>query len=102
MGSAKYLKLIQTIRLDLLELFGSGYVIDHCITALSEERKKKQTIYYISNRLMDMNEILATQFGGRYAQQSLFEVLEGEDKPIQETRTGEQIKRDLMAKINSL
>ena len=85
----------------MLELFGSGYVIDHCITALSEEREKKQIVYYISNRLYDMNEILATQFGGRYAQQSLYEVMEGENKP-KETRTGEQIKRDLMAKINSL
>lgn len=47
----------------MLELFGSGYVIEHCISALSEKRKietQKQKdlicIYYISDCLKIISE----------------------------------------------
>ena len=34
--------MTEDIRLDLLELYGSGYVIDHCISALSRRREKTE------------------------------------------------------------
>ena len=66
MGSAKYTELISTIRLDLLDLFGSRYVIDHCIAALNKSRKESAYRSYVTDALKNINEILARNFGGSY------------------------------------
>ena len=51
MGAERYFKLSETIRLDLLELYGSGYVIDHCISAFLEEEEKKSYCIYVTDAL---------------------------------------------------
>ena len=54
-GPNGYLDLCEDIRLDLLELYGRGYVIDHCIAALLRKQKKeaKETLFrmYVTDAL---------------------------------------------------
>ncbi len=54
-GPDGYFELCEDIRLDLLELYGRGYVIDHCIAAFSRKNKTeaKETIYraYVTDAL---------------------------------------------------
>jgi len=43
--------LIESIRLDLLDLFGSGYVIDHCVSAFLKSQREELYQYYITDAL---------------------------------------------------
>lgn len=63
MGANEYLNLISTIRLDLLELFGSGYVVEHCVSAFvakkkAEKEKKEREIFneYVADCLKVITE----------------------------------------------
>lgn len=54
-GPDGYFDLCEDIRLDLLDLYGRGYVIDHCVAAFLRMRKKeaKETLYkaYLTDAL---------------------------------------------------
>ena len=51
MGADRFFKLTENIRLDLLELYGSGYVIDHCISAFSEYQEHFSYCIYVTDML---------------------------------------------------
>ena len=93
MGADWYLTCVKTIRLDLLDLFGSDYVIEHCTSEYLEKAKEKERTYYIANCLKNINEIIANQFGGKYLSIGLKEALEPEKE---NTRTGDDIARDII------
>ena len=93
MGSEEYFHCVESIRLDLLDLFGSGYVIEHCISALLERKKKDTLDIYLADCLKNINEILAKTYGGSYSNQRYVELInpKKEDK-----RTGDEIAADII------
>lgn len=100
MGADKYLNYIQTIRLDLLELFGSGYVIDHCISAFANEQEKikrweeeKQYRYYLTDCLKLITENTAKFAGGSYISNRYEDIIDS--KPIIE-KTGDEIASEII------
>lgn len=97
MGSAKYTELISTIRLDLLNLFGSHYVIDHCIVALNQSRKVDAFRSYIADGVKNINEILARYHGGSYMSIRYDEMI-GTDKKASEPENGDEIVRQVFRK----
>lgn len=48
---------ISTIRLDLLELFGSGYVMEHCVSAFLEHRRNQLYQTYITDALKEIGKL---------------------------------------------
>ena len=100
MGADEYLKFIQTIRLDLLELFGSGYVIDHCIAVFSKEQEEakkqeeeKRYRYYLTDCLKLITENTAKYAGGSYLTISFRDIMD--PKPVIE-KSGDEIAAEVI------
>lgn len=64
MGGDCYFELTEDIRLDLLELYGRGYVIDHCIASLRKRNKELGYRVYVTDTLKMIAENTAKQVGG--------------------------------------
>ena len=102
MGADKYLRYIQTIRLDLLELFGNGYVIDHCIAVFTNEQEEikkceeeKQYRYYLTDCLKLIAENTAKYAGGSYISNRYKDIVD--PQPIME-KTGDEIAAEIIMK----
>ena len=87
--------MIKTIRLDLLELMGSGYVIEHCISALSELRREKTYQYYVADALKNINDIVAKTFSGPYMTSRLYE-MNGNSVKTHVEKTGDEIAMEII------
>ena len=100
MGADKYLKYIQTIRLDLLELFGNGYVIDHCIALLKKEREERIYRVYITDGLKAISETLQSIRGsGSALSVRWLDLVEKKDKELNMKIWGED-KEDKPVEVN--
>ena len=105
MGANEYFELIQSIRLDLLDLFGSGYVIDHCISALSrkgEKAKEKQKMLTCMNYFADCIKVITEntaksvrQDQGSYVTRRLNDLLDS-DRTAEPERSGDEIAADII------
>lgn len=58
-GPDGYFELCEDIRLDLLELYGRGYVIDHCIAALKRKNEAKIKEIRLNAYITDALKIIA-------------------------------------------
>ena len=101
MGSDTYLKLISTIRLDLLELFGSGYVIEHCVAAFSDLQRERAFQAYVTDCLKMVAENTSKPYGGKYPGKRFADVWEKMGKP-KDKRTAEDIISHMLRKINGI
>ena len=54
------MSLCETIRLDLLDILGSGYVIDHCVSAIIKKNKEKLYQKYIAESFKNVNDNIAS------------------------------------------
>ena len=106
MGANEYFELIQSIRLDLLDLFGSGYVIDHCISALSrkgEKAKEHQEMLTCMNYFADCIKIITENTAksvrqdqeGSYVTRHLNDLLDP-DRAAEPERSGDEIAADII------
>ena len=93
---------MQSVRLDLLELFGSGYVIDCCVSAFRQKREHQQEleiqklyVYYMSDclRVITENTAKSAHSDASYIKNRLKELMEPE--PI-ELKTGDEIAADII------
>lgn len=106
MGADEYQSLIHTIRLDLLEIFGSGYVIDHCISAFSLKqdqlrREQEEKVYrnYIADCLKVITENTAKSAMGEayYITNRLADIIDP-NPAAEEEKTGDEIAEEIMKK----
>lgn len=88
--------MISTIRLDLLDLMGSGYVVDHCISALSLNAENLKYQLYITDCLKNINEIMAKRYGGSYVSVRYSELIGNNKQDKDEEKTGDEIAIDIM------
>ena len=65
MGADEYLRCCRSIRLELLEVFGRGYVIEHCLSELRERAERRRFHAYVTDALMLLTENTARAAGGR-------------------------------------
>lgn len=93
MGADQYTECIETIRLDLLDLFGSDYVFEHCVTAIRQKMERKQARYYIADALHNINAIMAQRYGGNYMAQRLSEIM---NVPKEPEKSGDEIAADVI------
>ena len=64
-GEREYFRLCREIRPELLDIFGRGYVIDHCLEALERQREARRYRSYVTDALMVIAENTARFAGGR-------------------------------------
>lgn len=100
MGAQEYLTLCSTIRLDILDLLGSGYVIDHCIAALKEKNERRAAVVYITDTLKILNENVTRIGGGSTLKARYIDLVETkEPEPV---RSSEQIINSIKDKLRMM
>jgi len=83
----------------MLELFGSGYVIEHCIAAFSLSQKRKLFEVYITDCLKLIAENTAgLSRQGKYLKLRYLDIADKPQKPV-ETRSAEEIIDDIKTKM---
>lgn len=82
-----------------MELFGKGYVIDHCISLFKEKQEEKLLKVYITDGLKTITETLQRVYGGASLNVRWIDLI---DPKEEETRTGEEIIQHMKDKIKAL
>ena len=77
----------------MLELFGSGYVIEHCIAVYSEYSREEAFRVYMTDAVMCLGESIANAYGGQYMQMRYADLF---DKEAEDERTADEIAMDII------
>lgn len=80
----------------MLELLGSGYVIEYCVAAYTEHSKQEAYRNYIADGVRNINEAVATYYGGTYMQIRFADMMRGEDAG--DERTGDEVALEVIEK----
>lgn len=96
MGAESYAECINTIRLDLLEILGKSYIIQHCVAFLKNKSKEKAFQIYVTDSLKIIAETLAHHYGGSVLNMRYADIISDEEP---ENRTAEDIINNLKAKM---
>ena len=80
----------------MLELFGKGYVVEHCIAFLQRQRKQEELTFYVTDALMYISQNTANVAGGKALQKRFYDVINA--KP-EETRTAQDIINNIKKKL---
>ena len=81
----------------LLEMIGRGYVIDYCVSLFNSRIRERLYREYVTSTLKVLNDNFAKQFGGNVMSMNYADLFESRD---QDTRTGDEIVRDIMKRAN--
>ena len=86
--------------MDLLDFFGRGYVIDHCVSALKSYYKRKAFEVYVTDALMVIAGNTARTHGGSTMRCRYAEMIEtGNEK--EDTRTADDIISNIKNKLSN-
>lgn len=96
MGAQGYTECLETIRIDLLEILGKSYIIQHCVAFLKRKSEEDAFRMYIAEGVKILTENTAKQFGGSALSISFRDIISGE-KP--DERTEEDIINGLKEKL---
>lgn len=83
---------VSSIRLDMLELLGKGYVVDYCMAFFRRKKEQEKYLSYYADALSIISETLAGYVGGKYVKRM------GEGQK-EETRTASEIIDRIKAKL---
>ena len=86
-----------SIRLDLLSIFGSGYVVEHCIAVFRKKAQEKIYRAYITDALKAISQNTAAFNGQGLAMSGRFAELAGYI-PKADEMTGDEIVADIIAR----
>ena len=74
---------------------GSGYVIEHCVSAFSDMCEEKAFRSYIADGIKCISEAIANQFGGSYLQERYADII---TVSRVEEKTGDEIALEVIKK----
>lgn len=74
---------------------GSGYVIEHCVSAFSDMCEEKAFRSYIADGIKCISESVANQFGGSYLQERYADIV---SISRTEEKTGDEIALEVIKK----
>lgn len=75
----------------MVDLLGTGYVVEYCVSRYKHKQEEKQYRVYITDALMVIANNTARAFGGSTVTMRYSDII----KP-QDTRTGDDIAVDVM------
>lgn len=81
------------LSVELLNLIGKGYVIDHCISLFNKQAKEEAYRTYVTDTLKTLNSNFAKIFGGNYFNLRYADAV----NPNEESdKSGDEIARDII------
>lgn len=85
--------------MDFVDVLGSGYVMDHCISAFQKEQEEKAFKIYLSDAIMAIADNTARYVGGSKMASRFFDIINIKKQPKQEETADEIILR-IKEKVN--
>lgn len=85
------------IDLELLELIGKGYIVDHCVSLFNNKAKERLYQTYITDTLKCLNDNLAKVIGGSSIKARYYDLLEAGSQKESE-KTGDEIALEIIKK----
>ena len=94
---------LETLNFNLVELCGSGYVSEHCISAFLKRQDDKYYRIYVTDALKCISENTAKQVGGVSMSKRFFEIIDRQ-KPqdVDDEKTAEEIIDKIKNTLKSL
>jgi len=85
------------INLEMLDLIGKGYIVDHCVSLFNDRMKERLYRVYITDTLKCLNDNVAKVVGGSVLKARYYDLLEeGNKKEIE--KTGDEIALEIIRK----
>ena len=81
------------LNVELLNLIGKGYVIDHCISLFNKQAREEAFRSYIADTLKTINDNFTKRFGGASYKLRYIELVTAEKEP---EKSGDEIARDII------
>lgn len=91
MGESAYIDYCRNINLELLDLFGRGYVIDHVVAEHNNRMKGEIYKFYVSDLLKCLAESWGANIHYRYADMI--------DPQTEEQKSGDDIAYEVITKL---
>ena len=85
----------------MLDLLGSGYVIDHCVAALRQENERKAAVIYITDTLKMINENVTRIGGGSTLKARYIDIIQQSEQE-EETRSADEIISNIRDKLRMM
>ena len=85
------------IDLELLDLIGKGYIVDHCVSLFNNRAKERLFRTYITDTLKCLNDNLAKVIGGSSIKARYYDLLEAGSQKESE-KTGDEIALEIIKK----
>ena len=83
-----------------LEIFGKGYVIEHCIALFKKQQKEKLYQMYITDALKAICDNTARMYGGATLKRYMDLLPDEPRAKKEETRTAQEIISGIQNKLN--
>ena len=100
MGTDEYFEAITTIRLDMLELIGRGYAIEHCVSFFNKKREEQRYKYYLTDaiRILTYN----TSMKGRGVIEQRYYDLAQKINQKEDNRTADDVIDNISDKLRKM
>lgn len=85
------------VNLQMLDLIGRGYIVDHCVSLFNSKAKERLYQIYITDTLKCLNDNLAKLIGGTVLKARYHDLLESGTKKESE-KTGDEIALEIIKK----
>ena len=77
-------------------MFGSGYVIDHCISAFVQSQKEKAYKVYVTDALMYISHNTASKQGDMMVTKRFIDIMTPQKE---DDRTGDEVALEVIRKL---
>lgn len=94
---------LETLNFNLVELCGSGYVSEHCISAFLKRQDEKYYRIYVTDALKCISENTAKSVGGMSMSKRFFDIVDrSKPQEEEEEQTAEEIIDRIKNTLKSL
>lgn len=90
---------METIRLDLVEMIGWRYVIEHCISSFLKLQEERAYRTYVTDALMLISENTANISNGKYMNKHFSDIYEKGEQKEEKKPTAEEVKEKIKSKF---
>ena len=89
----------ESLNLDFVNVLGSGYVMDHCISAFQKEQEEKAFRIYLSDAVMAIADNTAKFAGGSKMSSRFYDIINIK-KEAKKEETADEIILKIKEKVN--
>ena len=97
-----YGEAVLAVSIQHLEIFGKGYVIEHCVAFFQRQQKEEEYRVYVTDTLKAMAESIAHAYGGSVPKYRYADIIQPGKPEVEETRTAQEIISNISKKLNRM